>query len=51
VYVDDIEAHFKQAQASGVTLPSPLEDSPGVRQRNYRAEDLEGHRWMFAQPT
>ncbi len=51
VYVDDIDAHFKQAQASGVTLLSPLEDNPRVGQRNYRAEDLEGHRWMFAQPT
>jgi uncharacterized glyoxalase superfamily protein PhnB len=51
VYVDDIEAHFERAQASGVTLLSPLEDNPGVGQRNYRAEDFEGHRWMFAQPT
>ena len=51
VYVDDIEAHFERAQASGATLLSPLEDNPGVRQRNYRAEDLEGHRWMFAQPV
>jgi uncharacterized glyoxalase superfamily protein PhnB len=51
VYIDDIEAHFQRAQASGATVLSPLEDNPGVRQRNYRAEDLEGHRWMFAQPT
>jgi PhnB protein len=51
VYVDDIDAHFTQAQASGVTFLSPLENNPGVSQRNYRAEDLEGHRWMFAQPT
>lgn len=51
VYVDDLDAHFKQAQTSGVTFVSPLEDNPGVGQRNYRAEDLEGHRWMFAQPT
>jgi uncharacterized glyoxalase superfamily protein PhnB len=50
VYVDDIEAHFNNAQASGATLLSPLEDNPGIGQRNYRAEDLEGHRWMFAQP-
>src|SRR2546430_1767423 len=37
VYVDDIEAHFERAQASGATVLSPLEDNPGVRQRNYRA--------------
>jgi uncharacterized glyoxalase superfamily protein PhnB len=51
VYVDEIEAHFERAQASGAVVLSPLEDNPGVGQRNYRAEDLEGHRWMFAQPT
>jgi uncharacterized glyoxalase superfamily protein PhnB len=51
VYVDDIDAHFKHAQASGVAFLSPLENNPGVSQRNYQAEDLEGHRWMFAQPT
>jgi uncharacterized glyoxalase superfamily protein PhnB len=51
VYVDDIDANSKQAKAYGVTFLSPLEDNPGVSQRNYRAEDLEGHRWMFAQPT
>jgi PhnB protein len=51
VYVEDIDAHSKQAKASGVNFLSLLEDNPGVSQRNYRAEDLEGHRWMFAQPT
>jgi uncharacterized glyoxalase superfamily protein PhnB len=51
VYVDDIEGHFERAQASGAAVLSPLEDNPGVGQRNYRAEDVEGHRWMFAQPT
>jgi uncharacterized glyoxalase superfamily protein PhnB len=51
VYVADIESHFERARASGVTFLSPLEDDPGVGQRNYRAEDLEGHRWMFAQLT
>jgi len=27
-----------------------LEDNPGIGQRQYRAEDIEGHRWMFAEP-
>lgn len=50
VYVDDIEAHFERAQASGAAVLSPLEDNLEVGQRSYRAEDVEGHRWMFALP-
>ena len=45
VMVDDVAAHFQHAKANGATLLSPLETGgPGTR---YRAEDLEGHRWMF----
>jgi PhnB protein len=51
VEVDDIEAHYERARAAGATILTELEDNPGVGQRQYRAEDLEGHRWMFAQPT
>ena len=47
VYVDDIDSHFAQATAAGATILSPLEQS-GEGKR-YRAEDLEGHRWMFLQ--
>jgi uncharacterized glyoxalase superfamily protein PhnB len=47
VYVDDVDAHFGRAKAAGATILSPLEDDP-VGKR-YRAEDLEGHRWMFMQ--
>ena len=49
VYVDDVKSHFEQARAGGATILSPLEeDSNGAK---YRAEDLEGHRWMFVQRT
>lgn len=51
VEVDDIDAHFRRARSAGATILSELEDNPGVGQRQYRAEDIEGHRWMFAQPT
>jgi uncharacterized glyoxalase superfamily protein PhnB len=47
VYVDDIDAHFARAQAAGATVLSAIEDGPPGRR--YRAEDLEGHRWMFMQ--
>jgi len=47
VYVDDVEAHFATAKARGATILSGLEyGGPGTR---YRAEDLEGQRWMFMQ--
>jgi uncharacterized glyoxalase superfamily protein PhnB len=50
VSVRDVDAHYTQARAAGATLLSEPEDNTGIGQRQYRAEDLEGHRWMFAQP-
>jgi uncharacterized glyoxalase superfamily protein PhnB len=47
VAVDDIHAHYQQALASGAHMLSPIvESAPGLI---YRTEDIEGHRWMFAQ--
>jgi uncharacterized glyoxalase superfamily protein PhnB len=47
VYVDDVDAHFARAKQGGAAIISPVEaDQYGKR---YRAEDLEGHRWMFLQ--
>ena len=47
VYVGDVDAHFKQAKQGGATIISQVEaDNYGKR---YRAEDPEGHRWMFVQ--
>ena len=47
VYVDDVAAHFERARAAGATILSELETTEdGGR---YRAEDLEGHRWMFVE--
>ena len=47
VHVDDVDAHFDRAKAAGATILSPVEAAPGGKR--YRAEDLEGHRWMFSQ--
>jgi uncharacterized glyoxalase superfamily protein PhnB len=46
VHVDDVDAHYERARAAGATILGPMEDNIG---RLYRAEDLEGHRWMFMQ--
>ena len=51
VYVDDIDSHFARASAAGAHILSPPEDNPAVGQRQYRAADIEGHRWMFAEAT
>jgi uncharacterized glyoxalase superfamily protein PhnB len=47
VYVDDVDSHHLRAREAGATILSEVEDGgPGKR---YRAEDIEGHRWMFMQ--
>jgi uncharacterized glyoxalase superfamily protein PhnB len=46
VYVDDLDDHFQRATARGATIVQ------GIHQHGYRryvCEDLEGHRWSFAQ--
>jgi uncharacterized glyoxalase superfamily protein PhnB len=45
VFVPDVDAHFAHAKREGATILSAPE--PGPPARRYRAEDLEGHRWMF----
>jgi uncharacterized glyoxalase superfamily protein PhnB len=47
VYVDDVDQHYAQAKRAGATILSEPED--GEPARRYRAEDPEGHRWMFMQ--
>jgi len=45
VYVENLQSHFDGAVAAGARILSAIETGgPGAR---YRAEDLEGHRWMF----
>ena len=48
VYVEDVDEHFRRAQAAGATILSELEDGFWGG-RIYRARDLEGHHWEFSQ--
>jgi PhnB protein len=48
VYVNDIEAHFQQAQKSGAKILTQLQDKE-YGDRIYSAEDPEGQHWFFAQ--
>jgi uncharacterized glyoxalase superfamily protein PhnB len=48
VYVDDVDRHCARAKAAGATIFSePADQFYG--DRNYGAEDPEGHQWYFAQ--
>jgi uncharacterized glyoxalase superfamily protein PhnB len=49
VLVDDVDEHHRRAAAAGAVILSEPEDTPHG-ERHYRVEDLEGHRWMVAQP-
>jgi uncharacterized glyoxalase superfamily protein PhnB len=49
VFVDDVQVHFENSKKLGAGILSNLEfGEPGSR---YRAEDLEGQRWMFMQKS
>ena len=48
VQVEDVDAHYKRAKEAGATSATAPKDQHG--QRMYRAMDLEGHRWIFAEP-
>ena len=48
VYVDDVDRHYEQAKRAGATILAAPEDQ-FYGDRRYQAEDLEGHRWSFAQ--
>ena len=45
-YVDDVDAHHAQARAAGARITAEPEDQ-FHGERHYRAEDPEGHRWIF----
>jgi uncharacterized glyoxalase superfamily protein PhnB len=52
-YVDDVEAHCARARGAGAKILSePKTTDYGDEwwvDRGYEVEDLEGHRWYFAQ--
>ncbi len=48
VYVDDVDAHFERAKASGAEITQEPEDM-FWGDRLYNALDCEGHHWGFAQ--
>ena len=49
VEVANLDTHYERARAAGATILREPEDLPFGRL--YAAADLEGHRWMFMQPS
>ena len=49
VMVDDVDAHYRHAQAEGATVVQEPVDRP-YGYRLYSARDLEGHLWSFMRP-
>lgn len=50
VSVEGVDEHHRRAAAAGARVLSPPETNEAVGQRQYRVEDVEGHRWMFVEP-
>jgi uncharacterized glyoxalase superfamily protein PhnB len=47
VFVDDVDAHHQRTKAAGARIIEDLNETM-YGERQYAAEDLEGHHWMFA---
>jgi uncharacterized glyoxalase superfamily protein PhnB len=48
VTVEDVDKHFEHAKARGARIISSPHDTP-FGERQYTAEDPEGHRWTLSQ--
>jgi uncharacterized glyoxalase superfamily protein PhnB len=49
VRVLDVDRHRRRSLDEGAEMLSEIEETPFGRL--YRAEDVEGHRWMFLEPA
>src|SRR5262249_28696572 len=47
VFVEDVDAHFERAKAAGVKIVEALHET-AYGERQYGAEDPEGHHWLFS---
>lgn len=47
IFVDDVDGHYARTKAAGAKIVEELHETE-YGERQYGAEDLEGHRWLFA---
>jgi uncharacterized glyoxalase superfamily protein PhnB len=48
VFVEDVDSHYEKAKSAGAKIVEELNQTC-YGERQYAAEDLEGHRWLFSQ--
>jgi predicted enzyme related to lactoylglutathione lyase/uncharacterized glyoxalase superfamily protein PhnB len=48
VFVRDVDAHFQKTKAAGAKIVEDLHETC-YGERQYGAEDLDGHHWLFSQ--
>ncbi len=47
IFVEDVDAHFERARSAGARIVEDLHETE-YGERQYGAEDLEGHHWLFS---
>jgi uncharacterized glyoxalase superfamily protein PhnB len=47
VFVDDVDGHFALAKSAGAGIVEDLHETE-YGERQYGAEDIEGHHWLFS---
>jgi uncharacterized glyoxalase superfamily protein PhnB len=47
IFVEDVDAHFAHSQATGAKIVEELHETM-YGERQYAAEDLESHLWLFS---
>jgi len=47
VFVEDVEAHYRQAKAASAKIIEELNET-AYGELQYGVEDLDGHHWLFA---
>ena len=47
VFVEDVDAHFERAKSAGAKIVEELHETE-YGERQYGAEDIEGHHWLFS---
>ncbi len=48
IMVPDVDAHYRRTKREGGTVWEDLNETV-YGERQYGAEDLDGHRWLFSQ--
>jgi uncharacterized glyoxalase superfamily protein PhnB len=47
VFVEDIDGHYRRVKSGGAKIVEELNET-GYGERQFAAEDLDGHRWLFS---